>query len=630
LGLVLPGGTILSQISGGFVGVDVFFVISGYLITGIIQRQIVSGHFSFAAFYSRRMRRILPAFYCVLTSVSLLAALRLFPEEASAYNHSAISAILSVSNIYFWKTTGYFAGPAISRPLLHTWSLSVEEQFYLIWPLLLVLIARFKPQSLRVFIPALATCSFLLSLIGVWIWPDATFYLVFGRIWELALGGMLTLEILPYPSTASARQITGLLGLAMIAFADLRFTTDTPFPGAAALVPCLGAALIIAAGQKGFHAVGRMLAWKPIVFIGCISYSLYLWHWPILVFQRMFSLFPGGDVGKAVKVEVLLATFILATLTWRFVEQPLRHIQWSHQKVFVVGIASAVSSILLCAFVLEFSIHQTSPPARAAASFLTYLDRTPELERTQLRADQRVTDAWIDPLLRIDASKKNYLVMVDSHANHLVPGLQHVFPEINFLRATGSGCRLLPPGQHFKPHCDSLFQYLYTDFFPRNKIDGILLEGRWNQSSPSDLDAFVHWAQSHSYPVIVFGPMVQYDQPLPRLIAESIRQHNASLIAQHRLDLQPITTAIQQVAQRDQVPFISWTDVLCPKHQCETTTEDGTPLLYDSGHLTEEGSTFVVAKLRTSGELDLTKTPPLASRATPEASQISNHKASRY
>jgi peptidoglycan/LPS O-acetylase OafA/YrhL len=629
LGLVLPGKAI-NRVSGGFIGVDVFFVISGYLITGIIQRQIVSGNFSFADFYSRRMRRILPAFYCILLCVSVLAGLHLFPEEVSTYNRSAISAILSVSNVYFWKTTNYFAGPAMSKPLLHTWSLSVEEQFYIVWPLLLVLIARFRPRMLRMIIILLAACSFLLSAIGVWRWPDATFYLVFGRIWELSLGGMLALNILPAPRAAWVRQIIGVLGFGMIAFADLMFTTDTPFPGAAALVPCLGAGLIIAAGEKGGHAVGRMLAWKPMVFVGLISYSLYLWHWPIFVFQRMFSLFPGGDLGKKVKVEVLLATFVLATLTWRFVEQPLRHVRWSHRRVFSTGIACAVFSMLFCFVVQAFSNALTPAPARAAASFLNYLERKPELEATQLQGDQRVTKAWVDAVLRIDPSKKNYLVLADSHANHLVPGLQHVFPEANFVRATGSSCRLLVPGEHYKPHCDSIFQYLYTDFFPNNKIDGIILEGRWDLESAKDIDAFSKWAQSHGYPVIVLGPMIQYDQPLPRLIAESIRQHDPSVITRHRLELRPVAAAVQQVAARDHLTFISWTDILCHNDQCPTTTEDGTPLLYDYGHLTEEGAIFVATKLRASGAFDFAMGPAPANRAAGGRSQDANSKASGH
>ncbi len=604
LGLVLPGGAV-NRITGGFVGVDVFFVISGYLITGIIHRQIESKVFSFAEFYSRRMRRILPAFYVVFISVSFLAGLRLFPSEVSAYDWSAVSAIFSVSNVYFWRTTNYFAGPAMSKPLLHTWSLSVEEQFYLVWPLLLVLISRYKPRMLKATVVLLAICSFVLSAFGIHIWPEATFYLVFGRIWELALGGMLALDLFPTPRAVWGRHISGLIGIALIALADLTFTIETPFPGASALVPCLGATFIIAAGQKGTHAVGRMLAWKPVVFVGLISYSLYLWHWPIIVFQRMFSLFPGGDLGKTVKAEVLSATFILATLTWRFVERPFRNLQWTSRRVFQVAIASAVCCSLFCFSLLALSYAETPGPARAAASFLTYRESHPELERDQLEEGQLVTKEWIEPLIRLDLSKKNFLVLADSHANHLVPGLQVVYPEVNFLRATGSGCRLLLPGQHYKPHCDSLFQYLYADFFPYNKIDGIILEGRWDLTSLKDIDGFVTWAQSHGYPVTIFGPMIQYDQPLPRLIAESIRRRDESVITRHRLDLSGVTTAVDKVAERHHVPFISWTEILCPQRACPTTTNEGIPLLYDYGHLTEEGATFVVARLRATGTLTL-------------------------
>jgi peptidoglycan/LPS O-acetylase OafA/YrhL len=604
MGLLLPGG-LVSQSNGGFVGVDVFFVISGYLITGVIYRQMVSGTFALSGFYARRIRRILPAFYVVLISTTLFVITRVFPDELRDYCKSAVAAMFSVSNVYFWATTNYFAAPAITKPLLHTWSLGVEEQFYLFWPPLLLLIVNRWPKRLGMAVVGIAVTSLLLSVYGVFAWPHATFYLISTRGWELALGGMLALKMIPSPESPWAREAAGLAGIALVAAADIFLRAHMSFPGAWALLPCGGTALVIAAGEKGPNLVGRALSLKPIVFVGLISYSLYLWHWPILVCQGMYSLFPGGAIGRAVKVETFVLMFLLSALSWRYVEQPIRHQRWSTKSTIGGAVVASLALLVLGRVGMALSATQFTAPELRVASYLDYLDSHPGLEDCQVMEGQTATAQMMRPCLAIDPTKRNYLLLADSHANHLFPGLVRAYPEVHFVRATGSGCELVLPHGHFRPHCDSLFYFLYSSFFPTAKIDGILLEAHWDIKRVPEILGFVNWAHAHGYRVVVLGPIPQYDSPLPRLIAEGLRENDQAYVERHSVNSDSFDAVMTDWARKDGFAYISWTRLLCSRIGCPTETPAGVPLNYDSGHLTIEGSTFVAAKLRASGELGL-------------------------
>ena len=312
----------VSQVSGGFVGVDIFFVISGYLITSLILGEMAEGRFSLAGFYERRIRRIFPALFAVLAVCVVLAGSLFMPRELQHFDQSLLAATFFVSNIYFYATTGYFAAQPDSLPLLHTWSLSIEEQFYIVFPLLLSVALGF---GRRVWVWLIAAL-FLLSLAAsIWVTrvnPDAAFYLAPMRVWELMLGALLAARMLPRIKSQAVREMLALAGVALIAYAVFRFSPATPFPGSAALIPCLGAALVIYAGEDdGTSIAAKVLSLWPLVFVGLISYSLYLWHWPLLVFARYWTITPlTGWQSSA----IVIASFVLAALSWRYIEQPFR------------------------------------------------------------------------------------------------------------------------------------------------------------------------------------------------------------------------------------------------------------------------------------------------------------------
>ncbi|MFV0445528.1 MAG: acyltransferase family protein [Planctomycetaceae bacterium] len=307
--------------SGGFVGVDVFFVISGYLITGLILKEQAADKFSLSTFWVRRIRRIIPAASAMAAVTFVMGGFLLLPADFEDLGQSTIAQQLMGSNIYFWRTTGYFSGPAELKPLLHTWSLAVEEQFYIGYPFLLLFLRKFRPRTVGALLASLTLVSCAASQWFVHSFPAATFYLLPTRAWEMLIGGLLW--FLPAPSRLKPwlAQLLTLTGLSAIVICGVAYNSQTPFPGAMALPPCLGAAMLIYGGSSGTTWVARGLAWKPIVAVGLVSYSLYLWHWPILAYLRYWQ----GGVGAGWRVAALVATGFAAYLSYRWVETPFRH-----------------------------------------------------------------------------------------------------------------------------------------------------------------------------------------------------------------------------------------------------------------------------------------------------------------
>jgi peptidoglycan/LPS O-acetylase OafA/YrhL len=294
----------LRGIQGGFVGVDVFFVISGYLISSIVFSEIAESRYSVIGFYERRIRRIFPALFAMLAVFSVFAVIYLLPAELVAYGKSTLAATASASNFYFWRHSGYFDSPT-SYPLLHTWSLAVEEQFYILFPLFLLLVRKFFPTRLRPSVIVLFCASLVASAVVVFRYRETAFYMPYTRAWELLLGTILSLGMLPRLPRAWQRNLATLAGIGLIAFSILFYTERMLFPGLSALAPCVGSALIIGAGESGSSLIGKILSWRPIVFIGLISYSLYLWHWPVIVLHQMGVFDASSSISSHLSASLL-------------------------------------------------------------------------------------------------------------------------------------------------------------------------------------------------------------------------------------------------------------------------------------------------------------------------------------
>lgn len=305
-------------VSGGFVGVDVFFVISGYLITSILLTELDRGDFSIARFYERRARRILPALFVVIAACLPFAWLWMMPAQLADFGQSVLGVTLFASNMLFWLEEGYFAASSELKPLLHTWSLAVEEQYYLLFPLFLALVWRRARARALAAVLAVGAVSFALSVVLERHAPSANFYLAPPRAWELMAGAACAFLAAGQPRQWGGA--AGLAGLALIGLAVLAYDADTPFPGVRALVPVLGAVLVILFAAPGTLAA-RLLSSAPMTGIGLISYSAYLWHQPVFAFARLRSL---TEPGIALMSGLIVLTLLLAWASWRWVEQPFR------------------------------------------------------------------------------------------------------------------------------------------------------------------------------------------------------------------------------------------------------------------------------------------------------------------
>ena len=316
----------LLWIQGGFIGVDVFFVISGYLITRSIDKEMLSNVFSFKAFYLRRIQRIIPVLVFVILVVSIPACFLLFANDLEAYGRTALHTILSTNNFYLWISgSNYFVGNTELMPLLHTWSLSVEEQFYFVWPPMLLLLHRFLNLKNRLFFIVLFTLLGLaLSVFLASNFPKVAYFLLPARFFELTLGAGLALFWDKIPELSKIKNnLISIVGVLLILLPVVLLNGTSTFPGFNAFYPCLGAVLLILSG-KNSHTKGivnRLLALKPLVFLGLLSYSMYLWHWPIFSFIK----YVGLELSLNKLLFALALTVVLSYFSWRYVEKPFRY-----------------------------------------------------------------------------------------------------------------------------------------------------------------------------------------------------------------------------------------------------------------------------------------------------------------
>ena len=334
--------------SGGFVGVDVFFVISGYLITSIILADLAAGQFTLAGFYERRARRILPALFLVMALSLPLAWFWLAPSDLQDFGKSLISVALYGSNFYFWQQSGYFDTAAELKPMLHTWSLAVEEQYYLLFPALLLFAWRRCRPHLASLLGALAILSLIWAESRNVRYPASTFFLLPSRGWELIAGALAAIHGPAlrdrFAPGAWMEQVASFSGLLLILFAVMGFSQETPFPGLYALVPVAGAVAILLFATH-HTVIGRWLGSRPLVAIGLLSYSAYLWHQPVFAFARHAS---PQTLGKPVLAGLALLSFGMAFLSWRFVERPFRTRSFaSRRQVFTFAAVGSLFFILV-------------------------------------------------------------------------------------------------------------------------------------------------------------------------------------------------------------------------------------------------------------------------------------------
>ena len=464
----------LPWLPGGFMGVDVFFVISGYLITTIIWGELHAGRFSIKRFYERRFRRIVPALLVVVAAVLAMGLVLALPIQVTETSKSAIAALLSVSNFWFWTQSGYFAPAVELMPLLHTWSLAVEEQFYLVFPLVLLAANALKLDARRWVLWSLPLL-FLVALFLSYQKPAVAFYLLPARAWELALGAALALGAIPVVQSPRIASTLAGAGLLMLASGYVFGHSGMLFPGYVALLPCVGTALIIHCARAS-HGVGGWLSWRPLVLVGLVSYSLYLWHWPVLVFARMAT--ASMELSLPVASGAVGVSLIAATLSWRYVEQPFRGRRLPLKR----GLAIAGAGTFAILAVAGHGILKAGYPARLVSA------------AGQALAVQDDLDPLRAPCVGVNANAEcsfgtgaggTFIVVGDSHAAAMRPAFESV-PALQGMRgelwwrgacALLVGVRTVPDAD--AKECSAFKDAALLEIERRRDVKIVILAGRW-------------------------------------------------------------------------------------------------------------------------------------------------------
>lgn len=623
---------------GGFLGVDVFFVISGYLITAIVLRELAAGTFSLATFYERRIRRILPALFVVMAACIPPAWMLLAPTDMSDFSASILAVLACSANVLFWSQSGYFDTAGELKPLLHTWSLAVEEQYYLLFPPLLAVLTRHARWAVPGILFVVGGVSLGLAHWGASAQPEAAFFLLPTRAWELVVGAFAALyaERLGQRATASVWASTAsLAGLCMIAVAVFGFDASTPTPSLFTLVPTLGAALVILFASPA-NGVGQLLSLRPVVGLGLISYSVYLWHQPLFAFATHMTL---DAPGVLLRVLLALAAVLLGYLSWRYVEQPFRDRRVVGRSVLLLMAVSV--ALVLLAFGLT-GVVSTGFPGRPqfAKPVLAGFDfdnralghRAGELlrrasgdEKYSVFGNQSDNTLWFSS--RPDITR--ILIIGNSHSmdlyNVFASNLER-FPNLEFARYGIQMSDL--------DHPEGLALYRSPNY---EAADVVMVSTRWStfrferqsrgRNDFDGLEALVQRAREDGKLVVLTSETPQFPQfgnltladhlvlKLGRLRVDGVG--SAAEVADYvnrryfeTVGTNPRTrvtnTRLREVARRHGLVFLDKEDVLCDKPACRCfgLVDDGAKSYRDYGHFTLAGARYFGERAAAIGWLD--------------------------
>jgi peptidoglycan/LPS O-acetylase OafA/YrhL len=579
-----------SHFSGGFVGVDVFFVISGFLITRILIDELDAGRFSIVGFYERRARRILPALFVVAALCVPAAWKWLPPSEMKRFSDSLVSVAAFSSNILFWQQSGYFDTAAELKPLLHTWSLAVEEQYYIAFPAFLMIAYSIGKRVIAPTLIALFILSLCLAEVLVYQKPNAAFFLLPTRGWELLLGALCTLSQRNVNVVGmSSANVLSAIGLVMIGLAVFTFDRSTPTPSLYTLLPTLGAALVLLYARSG-TAIGSILSSRPLVGMGLISYSVYLWHQPVLVFLR-YAMPNPVDI-LAIWLAIL-ATLCLGYLSWRYVETPFRNKRRiSFKSIAVLGVAgySLIGAIGLAGHMSEgfrdLRIENVAF-ARDAALQQVRTERQQLIRAGICHFDENLPIATFVAKWNCKSNDENLfdsrvVVFGDSHAADKTVALR--LNGVDAWQITGAGCEVAPDFvKDDRRHCTELF-HLFESQKPNLK--GIILTNRFAVHELTDeyIEAILrYWGQT-GLPVILFAPMPEFS-----LQQQEYAAKGAATIPPSYEREAKFFELIRRHVIPPNIVILKASDYWCANGSC-AVARNGEYLMTDEDHLSHRGA----------------------------------------
>jgi peptidoglycan/LPS O-acetylase OafA/YrhL len=594
--------------TGGFVGVDVFFVISGFLITGILLADLGAEKLTLLGFWERRIRRILPAAAVVLMASFAVGWFWLLPQDFLELGRSVMAQVLMVPNVYFYRTSGYFTQDADLKPLLHTWSLGVEEQFYVMLPFLLLMLRRVRRRSQLMVLAALGLGSLALSVAWSHSHAWANFFFLPTRAWELLLGSCLA-AWKPGPKAAPRwlRECLGAAGLVMIFGSAFGYDEKTTFPGLAALLPCGGALLILGSARSGQTLTSSVLSWRPLVFVGLISYSLYLWHWPMLAFARYWAVAP---LPWHLRGLLMLAALGLAVLSWRYVECPLRQRRVLRSRRALFTAAGAVTSLLLMAgLAVEWTGGMRS---RLPKEVLQFADGSLDHRDYPMVTPEAAERGDFIPLgVASSAVPITLMVWGDSHAWAVMPALDELcqkhgrravaavypatFPALDYVSTNPHSLRERSPAFH-----EAVRHYIISQ-----KIPDVLLVATWNghfdEGNPDQAEqaliTTVKTLKAEGVKVWLMKSVPTYPVAIPKALASAVihgedPKQVGKPLAEHLKASLTETHIFAKLAAEGAGILDPMTWLSTPEKRCRVSV-DGHSLYRDHHHLTVFGAKYI-------------------------------------
>lgn len=640
------------MVPGGYIGVDIFFVISGYLIGTILLREFDAGTFSFLRFFERRIRRLFPAYFVMALATAAVGWFVLTPEDYRQFGQSLLAATIFISNILFYKETGYFNRASEEKPLLHSWSLGVEEQFYIVVPIILALIYFFVKSNTRCvvigFAVTITIVSFALSVVFMPWDASAVFFLFPFRAWELAIGVLLATGIFPEIKNIRIADIVSGFGAALIAYAIVFYDRATPFPGAAALLPCVGSALVIYGGEQQRPMISRWLSLRPIVLIGLTSYSMYLWHWPVIVLGQQGFFFEQTWGAKLIMLVLMGA---LTFLSYRFVEMPVRHAYEFFNRTKLFASASILSLFLVAAgAALHLSSGVPSRLSPTAKEFIAAITDYKHKMNDCVSASNAGLPGVPNCKIGMLNAPPTMLVWGDSHALAFHDAIDTMMRknEVAGIYVQTAGC---PPffglGKDEKSRPDRqddeckrinilMEEYLESDSLAA--IDKVLFVGRWayyangggvgvdrekkiellpygaakNSNDPIEIftaavDKTIRRLAKKEICVFVLEQPPEISNFRPREIAFSFMQGANDISKFSEKTEVPFTDMLRRQGKvrrmfldlqiQGQLTYLPTHDKFCNDQRCSVLTDKGRPLMIDNNHVTVAGSMVAIGAL---------------------------------
>jgi len=580
------------HLPGGYIGVDMFFVISGYLIMGQIWRELGSSSFSFVSFYSRRVKRLFPALMIMIVVSSFFAWVLLLPGEFSDFCQSVISSLIYVSNFWFYTESGYFDSGLQNAPLLHTWSLSVEEQFYIFAPIVLAFCYRKQIKILPVLL-GIAFVSLVLSEILLQTDSSFSFYASPSRFWQFLAGGILSIHFSECNLKRVVRESVSIFSILTLLMYML-FVSESDFPGIKAIFPTLATAAIIYA-CKPQDWTYKALSSPVAKFFGNISYSLYLWHWPVIVFYKLST----GLFSAEHKIIVLGVSVLFGYISYRLVENPFKNITVK-QRSSKPLIFSMVTTCLFVFVAYQLPQQNLKKYTKEQVSYESYLKypakefRNGECFTTTKSNNFKYFNQ--EKCITASPDKYNIILIGDSHAAHWYAAInESLVSNASLTQVTSSGCRpfVNPKGEK---RCTDLVSWAYSSLLEKYRFDKIILSAKWQKGDGKKLEATINHLKQYTKDIVILGPIVEYDIDLPRLLAQSNEESEIMVHSRYK-EINRINQELFKSTGSNGAKYVSVLDVVCPSEKSCITVNDGAPIQFDYGHLTYDGAKLLLSKM---------------------------------